>query len=151
MLVAAAAAAQPLKKDVRPRARDLGLKPGVFEPGPWNAITDVHGVLVGQLTMIDGANIRTGVTVVVPLIPATSSSTKSRARCTSATHLANWRARRAGEDELGDIETPIVLTNTLSVGAAMESCRRVGRARAARRTSASTASTPWSARPTTAT
>ena len=50
----------------RPRARDLGLKPGVFEPGPLNAITDVAGVTVGHATLNQGDNIRTGVTVVVP-------------------------------------------------------------------------------------
>ena len=63
----AAAAGQPAARtEDRPRARDLGLKPGVFEPGQWNAITDVFGVRVGQLTLFEGVGIRTGVTVVLP-------------------------------------------------------------------------------------
>src|SRR5262245_56304895 len=52
--------------DARPRARDLGLAPGVFEPGPLNAITDVAGVAVGHVTLVDGDTVRTGVTAVVP-------------------------------------------------------------------------------------
>jgi len=50
----------------RPRARDLGIAPGVMEPGPLNAITDVGGVLVGQTTIVEGDNVRTGVTAVRP-------------------------------------------------------------------------------------
>src|ERR1700752_3927401 len=50
----------------RPRARDLGIHPGIYDPGPKNAITDVAGVLVGQVTLNEGDNIRTGVTVIVP-------------------------------------------------------------------------------------
>jgi len=50
----------------RPRARDLGLSPGVFPPGALNAITDVAGVRVGHLTLIEGDNIRTGVTAILP-------------------------------------------------------------------------------------
>lgn len=112
------AAAQPVNAAARPRARDLGLKPGVFEPGPWNAITDVDGVTVGQLTMIDGANIRTGVTVVVP-----HPGNVFLDKVAGAVYVGNAFGKLAGStqvNELGDIETPIVLTNTLSVGAAME-------------------------------
>src|SRR5262249_22401047 len=50
----------------RPRARDLGIEPGVFSPGPLNAITDVDGVRVGQVTLVEGATIRTGVTAILP-------------------------------------------------------------------------------------
>jgi D-aminopeptidase len=116
--LAAAAAAQVIKKEVRPHARDLGLKPGVFEPGAWNAITDVPGVLVGQLTLIEGDNIRTGVTVVLPH-PGNIFLDK----VAGAVFVGNAFGKLAGStqvNELGDIETPIVLTNTLSVGAAME-------------------------------
>lgn len=54
------------QNSVRPRARDLGLAPGVFEPGPLNAITDVAGVTVGHTTLVQSDHVRTGVTVVVP-------------------------------------------------------------------------------------
>jgi len=50
----------------RPRARDLGLAPGVFSPGPLNAITDVAGVRVGHTTIVEGDNVRTGVTAILP-------------------------------------------------------------------------------------
>ncbi|RPJ83789.1 MAG: hypothetical protein EHM13_06625, partial [Acidobacteria bacterium] len=49
----------------RPRSRDLGLEPGVFPPGPLNAITDVAGVRVGHVTLVEGDNVRTGVTAVL--------------------------------------------------------------------------------------
>src|SRR5688572_5435324 len=61
LLAAISVSAQP-----RPRARDLGIAPGAMEPGPLNAITDVSGVLVGQTTVVDGENVRTGVTAVLP-------------------------------------------------------------------------------------
>ena len=50
----------------RPRARDLGVEVGIFPPGPWKAITDVEGVLVGQVTVIEGARVNTGVTAIRP-------------------------------------------------------------------------------------
>jgi D-aminopeptidase len=50
----------------RPRARDIGLAPGVLKTGPLNAITDVEGVLVGQVTIWEGENVRTGVTAILP-------------------------------------------------------------------------------------
>jgi len=53
-------------QEARPRARDLGVEPGVFPPGPLNAITDVAGVRVGQVTLVEGERVRTGVTAVVP-------------------------------------------------------------------------------------
>lgn len=117
-LSTAAALAQPLKKEDRPRARDLGIKPGAFDPGTWNAITDVAGVRVGQLTLVQGTSVRTGVTVVVP-----HPGNLFLDKVAGAVFVGNAFGKLAGStqvNELGDIETPIVLTNTLSVGAAME-------------------------------
>jgi D-aminopeptidase len=102
----------------RPRARDLGLEPGVFAPGPLNAITDVDGVRVGQVTLITGAAVRTGVTAVVP-----HPGNVFQEKVPGAVFVGNAFGKLAGStqvDELGTIETPIVLTNTLSVGAAVE-------------------------------
>ena len=115
---AAQPAAAPNKGEARPRARDLGVKPGVFDPGPWNAITDVAGVRVGQLTLVEGLSVRTGVTVVLP-----HSGNLFQDKVAGAVFVGNAFGKLAGStqvNELGDIETPIVLTNTLSVGAAME-------------------------------
>src|SRR5205823_585022 len=102
----------------RPRARDLGLSTGVFLPGPLNAITDVAGVRVGHVTLVQGDRIRTGVTAIVP---AEGNLFQEKVR--GAVFVGNAFGKLAGStqvDELGTIETPIVLTNTLSVGAAME-------------------------------
>ena len=104
--------------DGRPRARDLGLAPGVFAPGPENAITDVAGVRVGHVTLNTGDAVRTGVTAVVP-----HSGTLFQQKVAGAVFVGNAFGKLAGStqvDELGTIETPIVLTNTLSVGAAVE-------------------------------
>jgi D-aminopeptidase len=102
----------------RPRARDLGLAPGVFAPGPLNAITDVTGVSVGHATLIAGDNVRTGVTVVVP-----HAGNVFQEKVPGAVFVGNACGKLAGStqvEELGTIETPIALTNTLSVGAAMD-------------------------------
>src|SRR5215212_3739671 len=102
----------------RPRARDLGLSPGVFPPGPLNAITDVRGVRVGHVTLVEGDSIRTGVTAIVP-----APGNLFQEKVPAAVFVGNAFGKLAGStqvDELGTIETPIVLTNTLSVGAAME-------------------------------
>jgi D-aminopeptidase len=102
----------------RPRARDLGLAPGVFAPGPHNAITDVDGVRVGHATLDVADRIRTGVTVVVP-----HAGNVFRDKVPGAVFVGNAFGKLAGStqvDELGTIETPIALTNTLSVGAAIE-------------------------------
>jgi D-aminopeptidase len=102
----------------RPRARDLGLAPGVFSPGPLNAVTDVAGVRVGHVTLADGDSIRTGVTAVVP-----ASGNLFREKVPGAVFVGNAFGKLAGStqvDELGTIETPIILTNTLSVAAGME-------------------------------
>ena len=102
----------------RPRARDLGLAPGVFTPGPLNAITDVAGVTVEHATLVVGDNVRTGVTVVVP-----HAGNVFQDKVAGAVFVGNAFGKLAGStqvDELGTIETPIALTNTLSVGAAMD-------------------------------
>lgn len=106
------------QSETRPRARDLGLAPGVFAPGPLNAITDVSGVSVGHTTLIDGDAVRTGVTVVVP-----HAGNVFQDKVPGAVFVGNAFGKLAGStqvDELGTIETPIALTNTLSVGAAMD-------------------------------
>ncbi|MEZ5292097.1 MAG: P1 family peptidase [Vicinamibacterales bacterium] len=112
---AAAAAQTP---EPRPRARDLGLAPGVFAPGPANAITDVEGVRVGHVTLVSGDSVRTGVTAIVP-----HAGNVFQDKVPGAVFVGNAFGKLAGStqvDELGTIETPVVLTNTLSVGAAVE-------------------------------
>lgn len=111
-------AAQLSAQDTRPRAREIGLAPGVLEPGPRNAITDVAGVSVGHTTIVEGDNIRTGVTVIVP-----HQGNVFQDKVPGAVFVGNAFGKLAGStqvDELGTIETPIGLTNTLSVGAVMD-------------------------------
>jgi D-aminopeptidase len=106
-----------VNEDRRPRARELGITPGIFEPGPLNAITDVAGVRVGHVTMIDGDRVRTGVTAIVP-----HRGNLFQAKVPGAVFVGNAFGKLAGStqvDELGTIETPIVLTNTLAVGDAV--------------------------------
>jgi D-aminopeptidase len=109
-------------EEPRPRARDLGLTPGVFAPGPLNAITDVAGVRVGQVTLILGENVRTGVTAVLP-----HGGNLFQEKVAGAVFVGNAFGKLAGAtqvEELGTIETPIVLTNTLAVGTAVEAIVR---------------------------
>jgi D-aminopeptidase len=97
----------------RPRARDLGIAPGIFQPGEHNAITDVSGVLVGQTTVWEGDSIRTGVTVVLP-----HGGNIFRERVPAAMYVANGFGKLLGVtqvQELGELETPIALTCTLCV------------------------------------
>lgn len=97
----------------RPRARELGIVPGSFEPGPWNAITDVPGVRVGHATIISGEDVRTGVTAILP-----HAGNLYREKVAAALHIANAFGKLVGSTqvaELGQLETPILLTNTLSV------------------------------------
>ena len=106
----------------RPRIRDLGIHPGILSPGSLNAITDVEGVLVGHRTLIRGDSIRTGVTAVLP-----HSGNVYRRKVPAAVHVANAFGKAAGflqVRELGNLETPIILTNTLSVGTAVEAVVR---------------------------
>ncbi len=108
------AAAEPQ----RPRARELGLSPGVMTPGPLNAITDVAGVKVGHHTLIKGKSVRTGVTAILP-----HGGNLFQEKVPAAVYVGNGFGKAAGflqVRELGVIETPIVLTNTLSVGTAVE-------------------------------
>ena len=107
-----------LAEEARPRARDLDLRPGVLEPGPLNAITDVTGVRVGHRTLIRGDSVRTGVTAIVP-----AEGNLFREKVPAAIYVGNGFGKAAGllqVAELGNVETPIVLTNTLSVGTAVE-------------------------------
>lgn len=106
----------------RPRARALGVRVGVLSPGPNNAITDVRGVRVGHVGLFedleDGRAIRTGVTVVLP-----HGDDLFREKVVACAHVINGFGKPAGlsqVNELGVLETPVALTNTLSVGAAME-------------------------------
>ena len=106
----------------RPRARDLGIAPGVYRPGPLNAITDVDGVRVGHTTIVEGDRVRTGVTAIVP-----HGGNVFQEKVAGAVFVGNAFGKLAGStqvNELGTIETPIVLTNTLSVGAAMDAVVR---------------------------
>lgn len=106
-------AAQAQAGVTRPRARDLGIAPGSFEPGPHNAITDVPGVRVGHATIVQGENVRTGVTAIVP-----HGGNLFQQKVAGAVHIFNAFGKLVGAtqvQELGQIETPILLTNTISV------------------------------------
>lgn len=106
----------------RPRARDLGIAPGAGVPGPLNAITDVTGVRVGQTTIISGDSVRTGVTAVLP-----HEGNLFRDKVPGGVFVGNAFGKLAGStqvQELGTIESPIVLTNTLAVGTAMDAVVR---------------------------
>lgn len=97
----------------RPRAREAGIAFGILPTGRFNAITDVADVRVGQVTIVEGANIRTGVTAIVPhggnlyqdKVPAGFAVGNAYGKFMGSTQIK----------ELGEIETPIVLTNTLNV------------------------------------
>jgi len=105
--------AQQNTPELRQRARDLGLSFGIYEPGPKNAITDVPGVLVGQVTLSEGDNVRTGVTAIRP-----HAGNLFQDKVAGAVFVYNAFGKLVGStqvNELGQIETPIVLTNTLSV------------------------------------
>ena len=97
----------------RPRARELGLEVGILPPGPLNAITDVAGVRIGQATVIRGDRVRTGVTAILP-----HGGNLFREKVPAAIHVGNGFGKLMGStqvNELGEIETPILLTNTLNV------------------------------------
>ena len=96
-----------------PRVRQAGVQVGVIPPGPLNAITDVAGVLVGQTTVVHGEKVRTGVTAILP-----HAGNLFREKVPGAVFVGNAFGKLAGAtqvNELGEIETPIVLTSTLSV------------------------------------
>ncbi|HEX4619154.1 MAG TPA: P1 family peptidase [Steroidobacteraceae bacterium] len=109
----AVGSAQGAAPAARLRAPDLGIKVGVLPPGPLDAITDVAGVAVGQTTLIKGANIRTGVTAIVP-----HPGNLYREKVPGAIYVGNGYGKLTGVtqvDELGEIETPILLTSTVAV------------------------------------
>lgn len=116
------APALPQESAARLRARDLGVAPGYLPTGPNNAITDVQGVLVGHATLIEGDSIRTGVTAILPHGADIFSN-----KVPVAVYVANGFGKLAGVtqiEELGTLETPIVLTNTLAVGRAADAVVR---------------------------
>src|SRR5436309_818314 len=97
----------------RLRAREAGVIVGVLQPGPLNAITDVGGVSVGNTTLILGDNVRTGVTAILP-----HNGNLFREKVPGAVFIGNAFGKLAGStqvNELGEIETPIILTSTLNV------------------------------------
>jgi L-aminopeptidase/D-esterase-like protein len=113
ILLVAAAAAQNTARNARPRASDLGLKIGILPTGPLDAITDVAGVEVGHATIIRDDDMRTGVTAILP-----HSGNLFREKVPGAVFVGNAFGKLAGStqvNELGEIETPILLTSTLSV------------------------------------
>jgi len=100
------------------RLRDYGIEIGVLKTGKLNAITDVEGVTVGHETIIEGDNVRTGVTAIIP-----HQGNVFQNKIPAAIYIGNGFGKLAGYSqvkELGNIETPIILTNTLSVAAATE-------------------------------
>ncbi|MFE3839292.1 P1 family peptidase [Pseudogemmobacter sonorensis] len=105
-----------------PRARDIGLRIGRFAPGPLNAITDVAGVAVGHVTLIEGDRTRTGATAILP-----HPGNLYRERVAAGFSVLNGYGKFAGAtqlQELGELETPILLTNTLAVGRGLEALIR---------------------------
>lgn len=101
------------ESQTRPRAREIGVAPGVFTPGTHNAITDVAGVRVGQTTVVEGDSVRTGVTAILP-----HGDNPFFARVPAALHVGNGFGKLIGVTqlrELGELETPILLTCTLCV------------------------------------
>jgi D-aminopeptidase len=112
-LLALSVSAQSASSNTRLRASDLGLKVGILPTGPLNAITDVAGVEVGHTTIINGDKVRTGVTAVLP-----HSGNLYRDKVPGGIFVGNGFGKLTGStqvDEMGEIETPIVLTNTASV------------------------------------
>lgn len=98
--------------------RDFGIEIGVLQPGEQNAITDVRGVKVGHQTIVEGDNIRTGVTAILP-----HDGNIFQQKVPAAVYIGNGFGKLAGStqiEELGNLETPIILTNTLSVPTATD-------------------------------
>ena len=113
LLITAVTIGQNTNSNPRPRASDLGLKVGILPTGRLNAITDVAGVEVGQTTIIRGDDLRTGVTAILP-----HPGNLYREKVPGAVFVGNGFGKLAGStqvDEMGDIETPILLTSTTSV------------------------------------
>jgi D-aminopeptidase len=113
VLLLAPAPAMSQDAPARPRARDIGLVVGIFEPGADNAITDVEGVRVGQTTVVRPPNVRTGITAILP-----HPGNPFRSRVPAAIYVGNGFGKLLGVTqvrELGELETPILLTCTLCV------------------------------------
>lgn len=116
LIIAAAVALTallPVDASARKRMRDYGITYGVFAPGQNNAITDVAGVTVGHRTLDDAARMHTGVTAIIP-----HQGNVFRQKCPAAVYVGNGYGKLAGVTqimELGTLETPIILTNTLNV------------------------------------
>lgn len=106
-----------LQAQSQQRLRDYGITPGVLPPGSFNSITDVPGVKVGHTTLIKGDSVRTGVTAILPY-----AGNIFQQKVPAAIYVGNGFGKLAGitqVNELGNLETPIVLTNTLSVSTAI--------------------------------
>ena len=100
------------------RMRDYGIEYGIFKTGKFNAITDVPGVSVGQVTLNKGNDMRTGVTAIIP-----HQGNIFKSKVPAAFFVGNGFGKLAGTtqiQELGNIETPIVLTNTLNVSTGID-------------------------------
>src|ERR1041384_2986354 len=113
LLLLPPAMARQVNESRRPRARDIGLIVGVLPPGRLDAITDVEGVRVGHATLIKGSDVRTGVTAILP-----HGGNLFQEKVPAAIFVGNGFGKLAGStqvNELGEIETPILLTNTLNV------------------------------------
>lgn len=121
VLASTAAVGTAAQSDARPRARDIGIDIGIFKPGPLNAITDVKGVKVGQVTLIEGEGalvpgkgpVRTGVTAILP-----HGGNLFNDKVPAAAFVLNAFGKSTGLEqvnELGNLEVPILLTNTLNV------------------------------------
>jgi D-aminopeptidase len=113
LLLCLNAEAQNAGTTKRPRAADIGVKVGILPSGPINAITDVAGVEVGQTTIIRGNNVRTGVTAILP-----HGGNLYQERVPGGVFVGNGYGKLTGStqvDEMGEIETPILLTSTTSV------------------------------------
>jgi D-aminopeptidase len=111
-----------MTETIRHRLRDTGFAPGRFKTGPLNAITDVAGVMVGHSTVVEGETIRTGATAIFP-----HGGNGFQDKVPTALAVYNGFGKFAGStqiEELGEMETPIVLTNTLATGRAIEAINR---------------------------
>ena len=118
LAMTAAGVLGPVPSANRPRAREFGVELGVLPPGPLNAITDVAGVKVGHVTIIEGSDVRTGVTAIIP-----HEGNVFQDKVSAAIAVANGFGKLTGStqvEEMGTLETPIILTNTLSVPTAAE-------------------------------
>jgi len=113
MLLLAPMTHRNLQSPPRPRARELGIVVGILPTGKYNAITDVEGVRVGQTTLVKGDNVRTGVTAILP-----HAGNLFQEKVPAAIYVGNGFGKLMGStqvNELGEIETPVLLTSTLNV------------------------------------